>query len=185
MALASVHIDSHGGPIEPLAHTYNLGTLDPGYYVFVFKTNLAHCGAASFVVPGEEGDPIDRWIGRVDGSIDGDSDGDGLTDVGEYFFATDPNRKDTAFVRPEIVTSDDGQLHMGLRFRRVHGAEGMIQVVEGSARIGAWEDVNERIDIVEQTVLLDGTEEILICLREPIMDSSYQFIRLRVTRDLE
>lgn len=181
IALASVHIDAHGGPVEPLANIYNLGTLQPGYYVFVFKTNLGHCGIATFVVPGVEGDAVDNWIDRIGGtSID---DGDGLDTLGEYYFATDPNRQDVAFVRPEIVISDDGEAHLGLRFRRILGGEGIAQIIEGAGLAGKWDDVGDKIEIVEQSISEDGTEEILLCLQKTIRVSPYNFIRLRLNRE--
>lgn len=184
VALASVHIEATSGPVEPLANVYNLGTLQPGYYVFVFKTNLAHCGIATFTVPGLEGDPVDNWINRIGALPEGDNDGDGAETVGEYYFATDPNRQDVAFVRPEIVVSDEGEAHLGLRFRRVLGGEGIAQIIEGAGLSGSWDDIGDRIEIIEQTISDDGTEEILLCLQEPIRVSPYQFIRLRLEREV-
>ena len=55
------HIEPTGGPVEPLAHVYPLGMLPPGYYVFVFASDLGHLGFARFIVPGLEGDPVDSW----------------------------------------------------------------------------------------------------------------------------
>jgi len=184
--LADAEIESTGGPVEPLAHVYNLGILQPGYYVFVFKTNLAHCGIASFNVPGAEGDPIDNWqvrVGAATQADEADVDGDGLNVVGEYFFVGDPNRPDGPRVRSEIVTGEDGRRHFALRVRHLHGAEGITRVFEGSANLTDWDDVTDRIDVVEQNINIDGTVEVLACLRDSLEDSPYQFLRIAAIRD--
>lgn len=185
--LADAEIESTNGPVEPLAHTYNLGQLQPGYYVFVFKTDLAHCGTAGFTVPGVEGDPIDNWQVRVDAAAEdddeGDSDGDGIDLVGEYFFLLNPHKSDKPEVSGELVLCEDGRYHFGLRFRRLHGAEGVTQVIEGSRDLKTWEDVNHLIDVVEQKVDVDGTVEVLVCLRAPLEESFHHFLRVHAVRD--
>lgn len=184
--LAEAEIQPTNGPVEPVAHVYNLSSLQPGYYVFVFKTNLAHCGSAGFTVPGAEGDPIDNWqvrVGAAHQADESDDDGDGLNVVGEYFFATDPTRADRPDIRPEIVTDERGVRHLGLRYRRLHGAEGVLRVVEASRNLKDWTDVSEVIDLVEQDVNLDGTIRVLICLRDRLSDSPYRYLRIRAIRD--
>lgn len=184
--LADAEIEATNGPVEPLAHVYNLGGLSPGYYVFVFKTNLAHCGSAGFTVPGAEGDPIDNWqvrVGAANQSDESDGDGDNLNVVGEYFFATDPNRADRPEIRPEIVTDERGDRHLGCRYRRLHGAEGVIRVVEASSNLNDWVDVSDHINLVEQDVNIDGTVRVLICLRDRLSDSPYRYLRIRAIRD--
>ncbi len=184
--LAEAEIQPTGGPVEPLAHVYNLGTLAPGYYVFVFKTNLAHCGSSGFRVPGAEGDPIDNWqvrVGAADQSDESDGDGDGMNIVAEYFFVTDPNRMDLPDVSAELITDEQGRRHFGLRFRRLHGAEGIIQVIEGSRDLNGWDNVNDRIDVIEQNINIDGTVEVLVCLRDTLEESPYHFLRVAAIRD--
>jgi hypothetical protein len=184
--LADAEIVPTNGPVEPLAHVYNLGVLQPGYYVFVFKTNLAHCGNAAFRVPGAEGDPVDNWqvrAGIADQFEEEDGDNDGLNVVGEYFFVTDPHAADQPKVRAELVTGADGRKHFGLRIRHLHGAEGVSRVVEGSTDLNRWDNVNDRIDIVEQNVSVDGTVEVLLCLRDTLEEGPYHFLRVAAVRD--
>lgn len=189
VALASVHTEATPEPTEPIAHTYNLGSLQPGYYVFVFKSDQAHCGFAGFTVPGLEGDPLDNWQRRAIGPLlsggEGDDlDHDGLDVLGEFFFATDPTRADRPQFSPEIVLGEDGRTHLGLRFRRLLGAEGVTQIVEGSRNLqGAWEDVSSLTDIVTRTPDIDGTEEVLLCLRDSLAKSPYHFLRLKLIRE--
>lgn len=189
IALASVHFESTTGPVEPVANTYNLGTLQPGYYVFVFKSDEAHCGFAGFTVPGLEGDPLDNWRHRIAGAAtanDEDADQDGLDFTGEYFFVTDPNRPDLPAFSPEIVRDADDRSHLALRFRRLLGAEGVTQVVEGSRRLeDDWDDVSALTEIVERTPDIDGTEEVVLCLRSPLSESPYHFLRIKVIRSQE
>jgi hypothetical protein len=72
VALATVHIEAVNGPVEPIAHSYDLGPLQPGYYAFFFKSNLAHCDLSDFTVPGVEGTPVARWQALI-GSAPDDS----------------------------------------------------------------------------------------------------------------
>ncbi len=177
VALASVHLEPSSGPVEPLAHRYDLGILQPGSYLFVFKTNLAHCGIADFTVPGLEGDPVATWAARA-GLDPGDPD----EALSRYFFALAPNGGPSPRIRAEIVRGDDGRNHLGLRFRRLHGALGVRQVIEGSTSLGKWIDVSDRIDLMDRQVDLDGTEEVLLCLREALEDSEINFLRIRLVK---
>ena len=118
VALATVHLEATNGPVEPLAHSYDLGPIRPGYYVFAFKSNLAHCGTGDLTVPGIEGPPITRWSAIA-------ADGDVTENrIQRYFFAArNPDLK------PAIIRGDDGRSHLGLRYRRLTGDEGVTQRV--------------------------------------------------------
>jgi len=181
LALATVTQSSTpNGPIaEPLAHRYPLGALRPGGYVFVFKTNLAHCGFERFRVPGMEGDPIDNWrdANRVRDGVD---DGDRNDILAEYFFALDPNRPDLPFIHPEIVEDEDGGHHLAIRYRRLLAADGVRQVIEVSRDMRRWVEADGMTEIVEQDVNIDGTEERLVCLRERLGDNSFRWMRIRL-----
>ena len=183
LALATVSQEqTPNGPLaEPLAHRYPLGPLRPGTHVFVFKTNLAHCGIERFRVPGMEGDPVDDWreiAGIPAGEDNGDGDRNGL--FAEYFFALDPNRADLPHIEPEIVEDEEGGRHLALRFRRLILAEGVRQIVEASRDLRRWDEVDDLIDVVEKEVNIDGTEELLVCLRERLREGGYRWLRIRV-----
>lgn len=180
VALASAHLEPTDGPVEPLAHSYELGLLQPGAYLFVFTSSLGHHGWADFVVPGLEGDPVDRWVARAEGApVDAEAA------LAGYYFALDPSREVSPRVRPEIVEDADGSRHLGLRFRRLHGAEGVRHVIEGTSDLVEWRDVSDRIDRVGREVGLDGTEEVLLCLRDELEKSELQYLRIRVLRDAD
>ena len=186
LALATVvQENTPNGPIaEPLAHRYPLGALRPGPHVFVFKTNLAHCGIKRFRVPGMEGDPVDDWFeiaGLGDGADNGDGDRNGI--LAEYFFALDPRRPDVPRINPEIVEDEEGGRHLALRFRRLLAADGVRQVIECSRDLRKWDAVDGLIEVVEQEVNIDGTEELLVCLRERLEENGYRWMRIRVVRD--
>jgi hypothetical protein len=180
VALAGAHLGPAGGPVEPLAHTYDLGMLPPGPYLFVFTSSLGHHAWADFVVPGLEGDPLDNWVARAE--IAPEDEGAALAG---YYFALDPARESSPRVRPEIVEDLAGDRHLGLRFRRLRGAEGVRQVIEGATNLADWRDVSDRIELVERTPGLDGTEEVLWCLEDPIGESDLQYLRIRLVRDAE
>lgn len=184
--LADAEIEATSDPVEPVSHVYNLGMLQPGYYVFVFKTDLAHCGNAGFTVPGAEGDPLDNWQIRVGAAHQGeeeDRDLDGLNLVGEYFFLTDPHRADAPDVQPELVTGPDGREHFGLRLRHLHGAEGVRRIVEGSPDLRTWHAIDDQIEVIDQRIDLDGSVEVLLCLRAALEESPYRFLRVGAIRD--
>ncbi len=198
LALATVEqVAPPAEPEPPIVHTYRLGALRPGYYLFVFKTNLAHCGIAEIVVDGEVGDGgIDGWrelafpglsrealeLVAADGS---DSDIDGLSILGEYLFGTDPLRPDRPRIVPEIVTGDDGRRHLAVRYRRATLAGGVRAVIEVSRDCRTWTRPDAtRTELLDRTVSIDGTEEHRICLTDPIDETGAPpFIRIVVERE--
>ena len=185
-ALATVVEESNpdGAPVEPLAHRYPLGFLRPGYHVFAFKTNLAHCGLASFQIPGMEGDPVEDWrdaAGARDGEDDGDRDRNGI--LAEYFFALDPTRPDAPELFPEIVEDASGSQHLAIRYRRLLVADGVREVIEVSDDLRRWEAGDGLTEIIQQDVHIDGTEERLVCLRESLSESQFRWIRIRLIRE--
>ncbi|YCM46152.1 hypothetical protein V2O64_08985 [Verrucomicrobiaceae bacterium 227] len=172
VALATVHTEAVNGPVEPLAHSYDLGPLQPGYYAFVFKTNLAHCGIGDFIVPGVEGSPFDRWK-ALTGSLPGDSNR-----LAHYFFASR-----TPTLRAELVGDDRNNRHLGIRYRRLTGAGGITQRVQASRDLAQWDDVTDSVDLVERTLEIDGTETVLICLRQSTSESPYRYLRIALEAD--
>ena len=185
-ALATVveDLNPDGAPVEPLAHRYPLGFLRPGYHVFAFKTNLAHCGLASFRIPGMEGDPVDDWrdaAGARDGEDDGDRDRNGI--LAEYFFALDPTRPDAPELLPEIVEDASGSQHLAIRYRRLLVADGVREVIEVSDDLRRWEAGDGLTEIIRQDIHIDGTEERLVCLRESLSESQFRWIRIRLIRE--
>jgi len=172
VALATVHTEIVTKPTGPLTHSYDLGPLQPGYYVFVFKTNLAHCGIGELTVPGVEGAAIDRWLG-----LTGDSPDDARR-FANYFFASR-----TPDLRAAIVGEIPGKRHLGIRFRRLTGAEGVSQKVQASRDLAGWDDVTDSVDLVERTIDIDGTEKVLLCLRQTMAESPYRYLRIVVEVD--
>jgi hypothetical protein len=167
IALATVHLEEVDGPVEPLTHSYDLGALQPGYYVFAFKSNLAHCAIGDLTVPGVEGSPIARWAALLhdDSAVE--------NRLARYFFARrDPD------LRAEIVRDEKGNSHLGLRYRRLTGAEGVTQRVLASSDLGGWDDVTDSTELVERTLDIEGTELVILCLRETLATSKYRFLRL-------
>jgi len=82
VALPTFSIMQVRGPVTPVSHTYDLGQLQPGYFVFALKSNLAHCGVKSFKVPGVEDSPFTRWAARRGENED--------RTLSSYFFALSP-----------------------------------------------------------------------------------------------
>jgi len=163
VALATVHLEETNGPVEPVAHSYDLGQLQPGYYAFVFKTNLAHCGIGELIVPGVEAPPVARWQ-----TLTGPS-----ANISDYFFASKIPR-----LRPELVGDDPRSRHLGIRYRRLTEAEGVTQRIEASGDLSNWSDVTDSVDIVERTLDIDGTEIVLVCLRQSMSESPYRYLRI-------
>ena len=189
IALATVGESDITTPVLPgtLAHRYLLGELGPGFYVFVFKTNLAHCALEDFVVPGLPGDPIDNWrkvIGVVNVDERSDDDSDRINLLGEYFFALDLKRPDVPRIVPEIVVDSEGRKHLAVRFRKLLNADGVREVILVSRDLRNWFRANDtQTEVVEQQLVFDGTEEVLICLTEELGEDSYPFMRVDVERE--
>lgn len=172
ITLATVHTEAVNSPVEPVAHSYDLGPLQPGYYAFVFKTNLAHCGIGDFIVPGIEGPPVARWQALTGSSPDNSHR------LANYFFASrNPD------LRAELVGDDRNNRHLGIRYRRLTGAEGVTQRVQASRDLGQWDDVTDSVDLVERTLEIDGTEIVLICLRQSISESPNRYLRIVLEED--
>lgn len=167
IALATVHLEETNGPVEPLAHSYDLGALQPGYYVFAFKSNLAHCGIGDITVPGVEGPAIDRWSALLADAVSPENR------LARYFFA-----RRNPDLNAEIIRDEEGKSHLGLRYRRLTGAEGVAQRVQASSNLNQWDDVTDTIDLVERTLDIDGTEVVILCLRESLATSKYRYLRL-------
>jgi hypothetical protein len=180
IALAKVRAAPTDGPDEPATHTYDLGPLSPGPYLFIFRTNLGHRGVADFIVPGVEGDPVTTWARRVGADP---ADEDGL--LRRYFFALDPDQADTPRVRPEVLKDGNGRNHLGLKLRRLQGAEGVRQIIEASSDLGKWIDVTDHFERIACSDALDGTEEVALRLREALDESDLKFLRVRLERETE
>ncbi|MFT6576464.1 MAG: hypothetical protein ACJA16_004673 [Akkermansiaceae bacterium] len=82
------------------------------------------------------------------------------------------------FIEAEKVRDDDGRSHLGLRYRRLTGAEGVTQRVQASSTLNTWDDVSESVDLVERTLDIDGTEVVTLCLRETLATTKYRYLRL-------
>jgi hypothetical protein len=67
---------------------------------------------------------------------------------------------------------------LGLRYRRLTGAEGVTQRVQASSNLDQWDDVTDSIDLLERTLDIDGTEIVILCLREGMETSKYRYLRL-------
>ena len=169
VALADVHREPTSGPTEPLALTYNLGQLVPGDYLFVWKSDETDCGQLLFTVPGFEAPGLTRFLANNGTTVD--------SGIGRYFFAlTDEN--ESPEVAAEIVTDEDGDQHLGIRFRRLFGASGVEQAVWGSSNLTDWQEITADCDVIERLPRFDGTEEVLLCLRQTLAESNIQYLRL-------
>ena len=83
-------------------------------------------------------------------------------------------------IRPEIVEDDDGDHHLAIRYRRLLAADGVRQVIEVSHDLRIWDEADELTQVVERFVDIDGTEELLVCLRERLDESGYRWIRIKL-----
>lgn len=167
IALATVRLEETNGPVEPVAHNYELGALQPGYYVFAFKSNLAHCGIGDVTVPGVEGPPITRWSAFLADGVPAEER------LARYFFAArNPD------ISATIVRTENDRSHLGLRYRRLTGAEGVTQRIQASTDLSTWDDVTDSVDLVERTLDVDGTEIVILCLRESLESTKYRYLRL-------
>jgi hypothetical protein len=181
LALASaVEVDpnDHTPGVPPNGeHSYRLGELAPGYYVFVFKTDLGHCGITRIRVPGIGDGGFNAWRDWID--ADGMQPG-----FGDYAFAMNPKNPGAPEVHPEIFEGQDGRRHGGLRFRRLHGASDVEYIVQCSSNMVDWQDASDLTEIVRREIDIDGTEMVHICLLNAIGENDCPFLRV-VARRIE
>jgi hypothetical protein len=172
--------------MESFSHTYELGELRPGHYLFVFKSNVGHCASRRFNVPGlEPPTPLEQWalnaLGTIATNSDNDGDRDGLPLFGEFYFGCDPNRSDAPEVRPAIVLGADGQWHMALNFRRVTAGDGSVRcLVELSDNMITWREAGAEVDVIPGAPDIDGSQPVCACQRAPLRESRAPFMRLRL-----
>ncbi|MGJ8698241.1 MAG: hypothetical protein ACSHYF_18110 [Verrucomicrobiaceae bacterium] len=174
VVLADVHREPTNGPVEPLSHTYNLGQLLPGDYLFVWKSDEADCGLGNFTVPGVEPPAIDRFLANnrlPAGSIQ--------NGTARYFFGLNQHRTQPE-MRAEVIRDEQGGRHLGIRYRRLTGAD-VEQQIQASNDLTDWQNVSDQVDIVERTLDVDGTEEVLVCLRSKIGEGPFRYLRIHLT----
>ena len=59
-------------------------------------------------------------------------------------------------------------------------------MIQGSRNLqDGWVDVSALTEIVERTPDIDGTEEVLVCLKSPLEESPYHFLRIALERETE
>ena len=51
----------------------------------------------------------------------------------------------------------------GIDLRRLTGADGIRQAIQGSRRLGARENLTDSVDIIARTLEIDETELVLFC----------------------
>lgn len=199
-------------PGQLISHTYQIGALRPGGYLFVAVSNIGHFLKEEFEVEGdgldlngergEDGlepavEVIALWRGAAfeDGQwlfapgVTGDggnADGGVLNNLLEYSAGTDPSDPGDDWkgvARPEIIDGADGKQHFGIRFRRIIPGLDLRYRIEGSRDMKGWEDVEASIEMVEEHASLDGIEEVLACLREGVDEGEFRWLRVVVERD--
>ncbi len=182
------------GSLAPIpaafSHTYDLGQLAPGRYLFVFKSSAGHLASAPFTVAGVEPTPLDQWKraafatgGWALDSVSGDAadpDGDGVNNLAEFGLGMKPQCPDI----PEtgaVLVGPDGARHLAMTYRRITGAEGVDVVVEVSRNLKDWFPAGDAVTQT-RTLDVDGTESVCACQTAPVGAGSWPYMRVRVVR---
>jgi len=140
------------------------------------------------LLPGFEGDPIDSWRDLVFGTTNGDNgdetdnDGDEWNVLAEYALGLNPRMRDTPEIRPEIVLRPDGRQHLGIRYRRMLSAIDVHYIIECSRDLAEWHDAGGISETVESEINIDGTVEVMVCLKEALENGEFPFLRVRIER---
>ncbi len=173
-----------------LVLTYNLGPLPPGNYRAVFKSNVGHCGAATFIVAGEQPpSPIAAWqqIAFANGDWSrpeitadlADPDGDGHANITEYCLGTDPMHGDVPEFRPSVERDATGQPHLVILFRRAIGTTDAQATVKVSRDLRTWQSAGTDVEITVRSQDVDGTELVCACQKAILGQAgSWPFMRL-------
>ena len=157
-------------------HRYTIGALSPGYYVFVFKSDLGHCGIARIRVPGMGDGGFNAWKEWMrDGIAAGE---DARFNFLAYAFAMRQDRHPAPEVEPAIFEGEDGRRHGGLRFRRLHGADDVEFIIQCSRDMIEWQDAGGLAEIIDREIDIDGTEIVHVCLVDSLSDCEFPFLRV-------
>ena len=83
---------------------------------------------------------------------------------------------------PQEVEGDDGELHLGVEFRRpVDVASIGVQIIlEVSDDLKEWEPADGVIEVVSPGNEGDTMEEVVLCLSEALRHDGERFVRLRI-----
>jgi hypothetical protein len=177
-----------------LVLTYNLGTLPPGNYRAVFKSNVGHCGATAFVVAGEQPpSPIATWqqITFANGDWSrpeiiadlADPDGDGNPNITEYCLGTDPMHGDAPEFRPTVERDANGQPHLVILFRRAIGTTDAQAIVKVSQDLRTWQSAGADVELTVRSQDVDGTELVCACQKAILGQAgSWPFMRLHLEK---
>ena len=187
-------------------HTYRLGPLEDGVYIFALETDLAS-EVVEFVVGDpngqENGNEVDgqpevwseafeRWLKLMIGNDAAaefapgnfdltDSDGDGLADILEFAFGSHPLRPDDAALpTPHIMRDEEGGGHMALSFNRLVGETDLDYVVEVSRDMKSWIEAEGLVDMIDRKLIDAGTEQVTVCMKGAVGDSTFNFMRVSV-----
>lgn len=159
--------DTGEPPPEEFRHTYRIGPLTPGHYLFLFTSDAGHAGAGEISVPGvPPPSQLLSWLENAGrGSAlppDDDSDNDRWPCFAEYYTGGDPHRPDQPAVEPALVHRD-GRTFAGLRFRRIAGGDPSVRCrVEAAADFRHWSDAGSDVEWLIDPPDADGTQQVTV-----------------------
>ena len=182
------------GSLAPIpasfSHTYDLGELKPGSYLFVFRSSAGHAARATVDVAGvEPPTALDQWKFNVFGAayIDSGAAGDlddpdksGVPTLVQFALGGDPARG----VRPEIkpgIVMENGVPKLALHFRRPAGSRPSADCqIEVSADMVHWFPAGDTVDLKPSVFDIDGSEAVCALQKSPLGVSQWPFMRIRV-----
>jgi len=184
-------------PVTVINERFRLGRLTPGQYWFTVSLNNGQVAREQLVVEGEPGDggngdaPGERirdWLDSIEFPEDappewrdelGDPDNDFLANLLEYALGMDPRSRDRETpVSLGLVDGERGR-HLALNFTRGTETPGVEYIVEVSNDLGEWRSGGEDL-VWEIFPNLDGSEDVRVCLPNPVGESEFNYMRLRV-----
>lgn len=164
-----VNFRHHGGEITlpafaPLNHTWTIGPLAPGTYVFLVRSNLGHHGRAVLSVPGDPVPPFTAWRERMIPVLGLGPDGPLSPEMlAAYAFGLNPALPNGG--RPAGVLTPTASGGWDLTFGRAAVADGVIWSVEATADFRSWTPILTWPDVDATVVDLgDGREQVTVHL---------------------
>lgn len=171
-----------------IGHSYDLGSISGGNWLIVLNSNLGHLAKEQLIMsdldlmvePQEPFDFWNDWVARETG-LENDQ-----RRFWEYCVGTDPadsSDDHDGDPRPELVTGDDGEKHLGIRCRMAMSVVDARLRFEGSSDMITWVELGpEEIKEVERVIVEDGIEEFLVCLVSDINTSQIRYLRVVAER---
>ncbi|MGJ8696811.1 MAG: hypothetical protein ACSHYF_10860 [Verrucomicrobiaceae bacterium] len=161
-----------------IEHHYDLGPISSGLWLVCLESNLGHFAKGHVEAGSPDGEePFDfwtTWTNPADGALT-------TNRFWEYCVGTNPADQSDDHLgdpKPEIITAENGDQHLGLRCRMALSAIDARMRFQGSHDLTTWNDLGpDQIEEISREQIEGGLEEFVVCLRADVRTSNFRYLR--------